>query len=264
MVETNKRKRPSRDFLKTVPMLAHASSETLHILEHRLHALKEQRGVNIIGQDWDGPPSLYIVQSGRIAVFRDDVKLHREMTENPFLQAEPETLASRKVPELQPFLIDILRTGHVFGELSVIDSEKRSATCQTLDPCCLLKLDQQLFNQLIETDIGFVRGVLSHLTTRLRRFDDHVTKLALIDRHRNVAYAICQLALRPEMDFTVDIPVRAISHYCGATNEYVKDYLDKFAKAGWVDRQGDSRLMVLDIDALLDYALWDARLPDNT
>lgn len=62
----------------------------------------------------------------------------------------------------------ILREKEVFGELSLLDAETRSAsaTCQT--DCTLFRIDQEPFYELIESRPEVARGFIIMLCKRLR------------------------------------------------------------------------------------------------
>lgn len=62
----------------------------------------------------------------------------------------------------------VLKEKEVFGELSLLDSESRSAsaTCQT--DCFLFKIDQDPFYELLEARPEIARGLIRILCRRLR------------------------------------------------------------------------------------------------
>jgi CRP/FNR family transcriptional regulator, cyclic AMP receptor protein len=62
----------------------------------------------------------------------------------------------------------VLREKEVFGELSLLDAETRSAsaTCQT--DCVLFRIDQEPFYELIDSRPEVARGFIKMLCKRLR------------------------------------------------------------------------------------------------
>jgi CRP/FNR family cyclic AMP-dependent transcriptional regulator len=56
----------------------------------------------------------------------------------------------------------------VFGELSLLDSETRSATATTQSDCFLFKIDQEPFYELLEARPEVARGFIKILCQRLR------------------------------------------------------------------------------------------------
>ncbi len=62
----------------------------------------------------------------------------------------------------------ILDDNEILGELSVLDSETRSATATTLQESVLLKLEQEPFYEIIMNNAGVLKGILKTLCKRLR------------------------------------------------------------------------------------------------
>lgn len=62
----------------------------------------------------------------------------------------------------------VLKDQEVFGELSLLDAETRSAsaTCQT--DCILFRIDQEPFYELIDSRPEVARGIIKMLCQRLR------------------------------------------------------------------------------------------------
>jgi CRP/FNR family transcriptional regulator, cyclic AMP receptor protein len=62
----------------------------------------------------------------------------------------------------------VLREKEVFGELSLLDAETRSAsaTCQT--DCLLFRIDQEPFYELLDSRAEVARGIIKMLCQRLR------------------------------------------------------------------------------------------------
>jgi len=61
-----------------------------------------------------------------------------------------------------------LKENEFFGELSLLDTEARSASATTVGDTILLKLDQEPFYELMSNRVEVVRGILKILCKRLR------------------------------------------------------------------------------------------------
>ena len=61
-----------------------------------------------------------------------------------------------------------LKDREVFGELSLLDSETRSASVITHKDCFLFKIDQEPFYDLMENRPEVMRGIIKMLCKRLR------------------------------------------------------------------------------------------------
>jgi CRP-like cAMP-binding protein len=62
----------------------------------------------------------------------------------------------------------VLKQNDFFGELSLLDTETRSASATTLTQAYLLKIDQEAFYELMENRIEVARGIIRTLCKRLR------------------------------------------------------------------------------------------------
>jgi CRP/FNR family transcriptional regulator, cyclic AMP receptor protein len=62
----------------------------------------------------------------------------------------------------------ILYSKEVFGELSLLDSETRSATATAYKDCFLFKIDQEPFYELMEERPEIAKGFIKILCQRLR------------------------------------------------------------------------------------------------
>ncbi len=75
----------------------------------------------------------------------------------------------------------VLAENEIFGELSLLDSESRSASATTLTDCVLLKIEQEPFYDVIATSTEILKGIMRTLCRRLRE-QDRVT----IEMKKNV------------------------------------------------------------------------------
>ncbi|MCW3108517.1 MAG: cyclic nucleotide-binding protein [Segetibacter sp.] len=62
----------------------------------------------------------------------------------------------------------VLGENEIVGELSVLDSESRSANATTLEECLVLKLEQEAFYEILMNNADILKGILKTLCKRLR------------------------------------------------------------------------------------------------
>jgi CRP-like cAMP-binding protein len=65
----------------------------------------------------------------------------------------------------------VLAENEIFGELSLLDAESRSASATTLTDCILLKIEQEPFYDVIATSTEILKGIMRTLCKRLREQD---------------------------------------------------------------------------------------------
>lgn len=71
-----------------------------------------------------------------------------------------------------------LSDGEMFGELSLLDAEPRSASATAASECLLLKLKQEPFIEVLMQNSIVLKGILSTLSKRLREEDKKVVALS--------------------------------------------------------------------------------------
>ena len=65
----------------------------------------------------------------------------------------------------------ILKENDVFGELSLLDAETRSASAVANSDCTIFRIEQQAFYELIESRPEIIRGIVKMLCSRLRKIN---------------------------------------------------------------------------------------------
>jgi CRP/FNR family transcriptional regulator, cyclic AMP receptor protein len=64
-----------------------------------------------------------------------------------------------------------LSDNEIFGELSLLDSETRSASVTTLTDCVFLKIEQEAFYDVVAVNTDILKGIMRTLCKRLREQD---------------------------------------------------------------------------------------------
>ncbi len=73
-----------------------------------------------------------------------------------------------------------LQQGDFFGELSLLDTEKRSATVTATSDCSLFRIDQEPFYDLIESRPEVLKGVIKILCKRIRAINQKLSDATAI------------------------------------------------------------------------------------
>ncbi|HHT9118103.1 MAG TPA: Crp/Fnr family transcriptional regulator [Candidatus Hypogeohydataceae bacterium YC38] len=74
-----------------------------------------------------------------------------------------------------------LGEGEVFGEISLLDGQPRSATVQALGEVRVLVIDQEVFLRKIRSDPFLALGLLRQMGTRIRELDRAIAALGRVD-----------------------------------------------------------------------------------
>lgn len=73
----------------------------------------------------------------------------------------------------------VLKEKEVFGELSLLDAETRSATASAKTNCFLYKIDHEPFYELIDSRPEVARGFIKILCRRLRQLNERTARGSL-------------------------------------------------------------------------------------
>jgi ATP/ADP translocase/HEAT repeat protein len=132
--------------LKTIRLFATTPDEALAELAQHLEELEMRAGQTVVEKGSDGD-SLYVIVRGRVAVL-DGEHVVNELGERA-----------------------------LFGELSLLDSEPRTATIHTLEDTTLLRLNQAAFYDLMADYVEVAMGTIQMLTRNLRARSTDVLEL---------------------------------------------------------------------------------------
>lgn len=129
----------------------------------------------------------------------------------------------------------VLAAGENFGELSLIDSQFRSADVITQEETTLVSIDRATFNQLIATVPAFAMNLLRILALRTRRANVRIHAHCTLDVFGLVARQLLEFAEQYGMvqaDDSVLIPIRLtqgdIADLVGASRERVNQVMRHF------------------------------------
>lgn len=68
-------------------------------------------------------------------------------------------------------VLAVLKENDVFGELSLLDAETRSASAIANTDCTIFRIEQHAFYELIESRPEIIRGIVKMLCSRLRKIN---------------------------------------------------------------------------------------------
>jgi len=199
----------SAQFLATVPLFKGLGALELQRFEGATREKSYPRGSVILFEN-DPGEALFIVRQGRVKVvlIGDD---------------------GREV------ILGMLGVGDHFGELSLIDDQPRSAHVIAVEDSTLIVLRRDDFRRCVEDAPAVAWAMLQALSGRLRRADDKIGGLVLLD----VPGRISQLLLESSdaaASETLDRPLthQTIAQMIGASRETVSRAMKEFQHKGWI------------------------------
>jgi CRP/FNR family transcriptional regulator, cyclic AMP receptor protein len=139
-----------------------------------------------------------------------------------------------------------LKAGDFFGEMALFDNEVRSASVSALVASELAVLRRNDFFDVMADDFTIARRILSTLSGRLRRANDMIESLVLLDVGGRLAGYLLRLAresgaLGEDGWYSVSRPThQVIANSIGASRETVTRLLRQFAERGLIRMRGSS------------------------
>jgi CRP/FNR family transcriptional regulator/CRP/FNR family cyclic AMP-dependent transcriptional regulator len=137
-------------------------------------------------------------------------------------------------PDGREVVLSHLQTGDFFGEMALLEGESRSASITALTDCELAALGQADFFAVLARDFSLTRRILQTLSGRLRKANEVIESMALLDVGGRLARYLLRLADetgQPPVDgyFVVTRPThQEIANSIGATRETVTRMLKQF------------------------------------
>ncbi|MBN3457999.1 Crp/Fnr family transcriptional regulator [Mycobacterium sp. DSM 3803] len=162
---------------------------------------------------------------------------------------------SRRSPDGREHVVTVMGPSDMFGELAVFDPAPRTSTATALTDVSAVTLDRDAICGLITSRPGVAEQLLRILARRVRRTNDNVADLVLVDVPGRVARKLLSLAQR--FGYQEDGHVRLIHHLSrtelaqlvGATPESVDRALTDFHRKGWL-RVEDQAVVIVNSDRL--------------
>lgn len=212
------------DILRAVPILSHVPETDLQALAQASRERSYPAGQTILRQDAPGD-AMYVLVEGRVKV----------------------VLIGSDGREV---ILSVLGPGAVFGEMSLLDDEPRSAHVIAMTPCHVMTLYRGAFHERLRASPDLCLAMLAALSSRLRRADERIRAMSLLDVNGRVAH----LLLQQSADAGVDAFPRRLTHQnmaelIGASRETVSRTLRHLTDRG-VIAIGRRQVTILDRAAL--------------
>jgi CRP/FNR family transcriptional regulator, cyclic AMP receptor protein len=197
------------DFLATVPLFSGLDRLELEKFAEVTREKSYPKGSVILFED-DPGDSLFVVRDGRVKV----------------------VLIGEDGREV---ILGVLGVGEYFGELSLIDDRPRSAHVIAMEDSNLLVLRREDFRKRVESSPSVAWSLLTELSRRLRRADDKIGGLVLLDVPGRIARLLLDLAEESGTNaIEKTLTHQTIAQMIGASRETVSRAMKDFQDAGWI------------------------------
>jgi CRP/FNR family transcriptional regulator, cyclic AMP receptor protein len=197
------------DFLGTVPLFNGLDRTELENFAELTRERSYPKGSVILFEN-DPGDSLFIVRSGRVKV----------------------VLIGEDGREV---ILGVLGIGQHFGEQALIDEQPRSAHVIAMEDANLIVLRREDFRKRVEQSPTVAWMLLTELSRRLRRADDKIGGLVLLDVPGRIARLLLDLSEESGTDLIEkSLTHQTIAQMIGASRETVSRAMKDFQDAGWI------------------------------
>ncbi|HEX9703669.1 MAG TPA: Crp/Fnr family transcriptional regulator [Gemmatimonadales bacterium] len=133
-------------------------------------------------------------------------------------------------------ILSVLGTGEFFGEMALIDDEPRSAHVIAMEDSSLLVLRREDFQGILRQSPGIALALLRELSRRLRRVDEKVGSLVLLDVNGRVAQLLLDLGAEEGGDrITRRLTHHTIAQMIGSSRETVSRTMRELVDKGLIE-----------------------------
>jgi CRP-like cAMP-binding protein len=128
-------------------------------------------------------------------------------------------------------ILSVLGEGNFFGEMSLIDEKPRSATVIAMVDSIVLVLRREDFQARLRTSPEIAIALLRELSRRLRRADEKIGSLVLLDVNGRLADLILRLAEEEGGDrITKKLTHNVLAQMIGSSRETVSRTMRDFTE----------------------------------
>ncbi len=211
------------ELLMRVPLFFMLTGEQANAVAQAVSKKRFKRGEMVVEQGRKSN-ALFIVLSGRCRVLTTDQR-------------------GREV------IIATMRAGDCIGEMSLIDNEPHSATVLAEVQTDVLVLGRAEFDRCVADNIQMARAVMTGLCKRLRRADQKIESLALMDVYGRVAHALLEQAspdVQGQMLIRDKISRQDIAKMVGASREMVSRVMKDLEERGYIETLEGGSIIIKD------------------
>ncbi|SMF93991.1 CRP/FNR family transcriptional regulator, cyclic AMP receptor protein [Methylomagnum ishizawai] len=205
---------PALAGLKTIPYFMEVSDEALERLAGS--ALKKTYPKNaVVINEGDEAGALFIVLSGKIQAYLSNES------------GRTVTLSTQEA-------------GSVFGELSLLDGEPRSASVITLEPTSCFLIPRTAFQNWLKDHPDAAGSIIHNLTKRIRTLTESVRGLALSDVYGRLVKTLQNMAVECEGGWMIrgKPSHQDLANVVGCSREMVSRIMKDLGRGGYIETEG--------------------------
>jgi CRP/FNR family cyclic AMP-dependent transcriptional regulator len=175
---------------------------------------------SVIINEGDSTNSLYVILSGKVKVFLNDQN-------------------GKEV------ILNVVNEGDYFGEVSLFDDGRRSASIMTLEDSQFAVLEKSAFLSCMSEHPELALTIIKGLTTRLRGLSGSVRNLALMDVYGRVAHTLLELAAEKDglKVISENLTYEELAKRVGASSKMVGRVMKDLKTGGYITKVGKNLII---------------------
>jgi CRP/FNR family cyclic AMP-dependent transcriptional regulator len=196
--------------IENVSIFTGMEPSDLALIEQRMVKRSYPRNTIILSEG-DNSDSLYVILSGKVKVYLND--------ENG-----------------KEAIINYQEEGEYFGELSLIDDYKRSASIMTTVKTTVAIMSKQAFHQVLQGNPNICIHLLKDMVHRVRTLTNEVKSLALSDVYGRLSKTLLSLAEERDGLLVIEghVTQQELANRIGASREMVCRIFKDLVKGGYI------------------------------
>lgn len=206
------------DILQQIPLFSSLNQSELEAIDRVSITKIFPKDKIILLEDEDGD-TLFIIINGKVKV-------------TTFSESGKEVIFS------------ILNEGDFFGEMSLLDGKPRSATVVSMDDAKIQLIRRTEFYRLLEDHPRIALRLLEELASRLRKADERIESLAILDVTGRIAGILLQLAEDRGIEKNSEVLIQSrpthqeLANMVGTTRETVTRVLKQLEDKSYIIMAG--------------------------
>ncbi len=200
--------------LEKVSLFANLPQDQIEELESLCVARKYARNT-VLFMEGDENNQLFVVCAGKVSAF---------------VQGE----------DGKQLILNYMSTGEYFGELSLIDSQPRSASIMTVTDCEFLTMSRDKFQEFISKSPELCVSLMQELAARVRKLTQSVKDLALLDVYGRVAHTLEKMCDEHKIIRNPKPTHQDIANMVGSSREMVSRIMKELIIGEYIQQQSDS------------------------
>ncbi|MCG8670041.1 MAG: Crp/Fnr family transcriptional regulator, partial [Pseudomonadales bacterium] len=199
--------------LRNIELFEKLTDEELSTLES-LAVTRSYPKNTVLINEGDQANAMYFIDSGKVRVYVSD-------------------------DQGKEFILNTMGEGEYFGELSLLDDEKRSASVITTEKAAFSIIYKEDFTGAIMQNPALALSLMKNLTGRVRQLTDNIKTLALQDVYGRIRKTLMSLAVDHDDIQVVEekLTQQDIANRIGSSREMVARILKDLQIGGYIESE---------------------------